>query len=109
MRYARRMVDAYEVEVLSDGKTLSLRNPLLRARIFELGSKAHPIPRTARPGKFIYFRSPKPMGPLYRKMQVNHPGTDAQHVMRDAMMSHKGRMADNIKDAVNRELGHKVL
>lgn len=104
LRYAKRMVDAYEVDVLADGKTLSLRNPLLRARIFELGSRAHPIPRTPRQGKFIFYRSPKPMGPLHRRVQVNHPGTQAQHIMRDAMTANRGRMTDNLKDAINNEL-----
>jgi hypothetical protein len=101
------MVDRYEVDVLSDGKTLSLRNPLLRGRIFELGSRGHPI--TAKRGGFLYFRATNSgpgysAGDLIRKRSVSHPGTQAQYPMRDAMREVKPLMTRNLKDAINSEL-----
>jgi len=82
-RYRNRMVDGYEVRFLAGGRTLSLRNRFLRGRIFEVGSSAHWI--VPKRGLWLYWRNPKPAGPLVRKQRILHPGTRAQNVMRDTM------------------------
>lgn len=106
-RYTKQMVDSYEAEVLSDGKTLSLRNPLLRARVFEMGSKPHVI--TPKRGRFLYFRAGKPgrghrVGDLIRARRVNHPGTQARYPMRDAMQRQMPFLGSRLTHHINKEL-----
>ena len=118
-RYAKTMVDSYEANVLSDGKTISLTNPTLRGRIFELGSHAHWI--TPKRGGYLYFPARRggtyqrrgraaastrsyQAGDLIRVREVQHPGTQAQYPMREALNRMRPELGRGLKDSINREL-----
>jgi hypothetical protein len=77
------MADRYTANLIEGDRAISLTANTQRGRIFETGAKAHPI--SSRSGGFLYFRHPKPRGPLKSRRLVHHPGQAANPVMGDTL------------------------
>lgn len=98
-RYAKSMIQAYEARLVNNGRDFSLRNTTLRGRVFEGGSRAHPI--TARNGGRLAFEGRD--GRLLRPRSVMHRGQQGRWPMRDAIRQREESFRSNILERIDRE------
>lgn len=116
-RHSDRMADRYEVLVDPDGD-IHLSNPLLRARLFELGSPPHRIEAGQAPGRSAtrrgyrgaFIKSDKTLrfwdelrGVWVRRYSVNHPGQRPNPIMQETIDENVNVFANNILDALEEE------
>lgn len=117
-RHKEKMEDRYEVLVDPNGD-IHLTNPLLRARLFELGSPPHRITAGSAPGRTptgrgyrgAFIKSEKTLrfwnarrGMWMSRYSLDHPGQAPNPIMQQTIEENVNEFAMNILDELDKEI-----